>query len=126
MGGYTSIMAGKDKTRFSEEEVRKFSNQSTKVYLNSVMQKLFKEKWSQHLDNLLKGDRATLDLCAMALSKDLSFFPLLHVLCLVTGTRFDLNEKDHVKAADAWCVWYGENKANLAWDDTEGKWGVKK
>jgi len=118
-------MAAKDKTRFTEEEVRKLSHQSTRVYLNSVMQKLFKDKWSQYLDSLLHGDRATLDLCAAQLSKDLSFFQLLHVLCLVTGTRFDLNEKDHAKAADLWLVWYGENKANLDWDEAEGSWKLK-
>ena len=118
-------MAGKDKTRFTEEEVRKLSHQSTKVYLSSVMQKLFKDKWAEHLDALLRGDRKTLDLCAANLSKDLTFFQLLHVLCLVTGTRFDLQEKDHAKAADMWLVWFGENQANLGWDDAEGVWRVK-
>lgn len=118
-------MAAKDKTRFTEEEVRKLSHQSTKVYLSSVMQKLFKDKWAEHLDALLRGDRKTLDLCAAHLSKDLTFFQLLHVLCLVTATRFDLQEKDHTKAADMWLVWFGENQGNLVWDDPEGVWKVK-
>lgn len=111
-----------EKTRFTDEEVRKLSHQPTKVYLNSVMQKLFKEQWARHLNDLLKGDRHTLDLCAQALSKDLSFFPLLHVLCLVTGTKFDLQEKDHVKAADAFLCWYGEHKAKLSWDEKDEVW----
>ncbi len=111
-----------EKMKVTETERRRLSAQPTKVYLNSVMQRLFKEKWAQHLDLLLSGDRDTLDLCAQALSKDLSFFQLLHVLCLVTGTQFDLREKDPARAADAWLVWYGERKAKLSWDEKDEVW----
>ena len=30
-----------------------------------------------------------------------------------------------MKAADAWLVWYGENKSNLDWDEAEGSWKLK-
>jgi hypothetical protein len=121
-------MAGnKDtKIRFSEEDARKLSGQPTKVYLKSVMQKIFRDKWAANLDKLLAGDRATLDLCAQHLSRHLDFFPLLHTLCLVTGQKHDLNEKDHAKAADGWLVWYADAKANLAWDEEDELWKVKK
>src|SRR5262245_2177089 len=120
-------MASKDtKLKLSDEEVKKLSGAPTKTYLKSVMQKLFKDKWSLHLDRLLSGDRDTLETCAGQLAKNLDFFPLLHTLCLVTGQRFDLNEKDHVKAADAWLCWFSDHSADLRWDDDEQVWRVKK
>jgi hypothetical protein len=121
-------MAGnKDtKLKFSEEDARKLSGQNTKVYLKSVMQKLFRDKWAGNLDKLLSGDRATLDTCAAHLSKNLDFFPLLHTLCLVSGQKHDLNEKDHTKAADGWLCWYADNKTQLAWDTDLEHWIVKK
>lgn len=112
------------KIKYSETEFRKLGGKSTNVYLKSVMQKLFRDKWSTHLDKLLSGDRATLDLCAENLSHNLDFFPLLHTLCLVTGQRFDLNEKDHAKAADAWICWYEDNRQRLAWNRDDGVWRV--
>jgi len=110
------------KLKMSETEIKKLSAKSTNVYFKSVMQKVFRDKWSQHLDKLLSGDRATLDLCAESLSHNLDFFPLLHTLCLVTGQKFDLNERDHAKAADAWLCWYDENRQRLSWSAGDGVW----
>jgi hypothetical protein len=121
-------MAGnkETKTKFTADDAKKMSGQPTKVYLKSVMQKIFREKWATHLDKLLSGDRATLDLCAQHLSKHLDFFPLLHTLCLVTGQKHDLNEKDHAKAADAWLVWYADNKSRLEWNADDEVWKAAK
>ncbi len=120
-------MASKEtKLRFSDEEFRKLSGQPTKVYLKTVMQKLFKDKWSAHLDKLLSGDRPTLDACAEQLTRNLDFFPLLHTLCLVTAQKFDLNEKDHVKAADAWLCWFSDRKADLVWNEEDQVWRAEK
>ncbi len=121
-------MAGnKDtKTKFTAEDARKLSGQPTKVYLKSVMQKVFRDKWAANLDKLLTGDRATLDTCAQHLSKNLDFFPLLHTLCLVSGQKHDLNEKDHAKAADGWLIWYADNQGQLTWDAELEHWMAKK
>ena len=123
-------MAGnKDtKTKFTAEDARKLSGQPTKVYLKSVMQRVFRDKWAANLDKLLTGDRATLDICTQHLSKNLDFFPLLHTLCLVTGQKHDLNEKDHTKAADAWLCWYADHQNQLLWDAELDHWtaSVKK
>lgn len=110
------------KITYSEEEFRKLSGKSTHMYFKSVMQKVFRDKWSQYLDKLLSGDRPTLDLCAENLSHNLDFFPLLHTLCLITGQKFDLQEKDHTKAADGWLCWFEERREALAWDTAEGVW----
>ncbi len=110
------------KIKFSETEFKKLSAKSTNIYFKSVMQKLFRDQWSQHLDKLLTGDRATLDLCARQLAVNLDFFPLLHTLCLVTGQKFDLDEKDHVKAADAWLCWFDDARPRLAWNADDGVW----
>ncbi|MBI4564953.1 MAG: hypothetical protein HY716_09710 [Planctomycetes bacterium] len=115
-------MAGKEKTKTGPQEPRKLSHQTTKVYLDAVMQKLFKDRWPKQLEALLAGDLGTLDLCAQHLAKNLGFFELLHILCLVTSTRFDLEEKDRVKAADMWLCWYGENKSKLEWDKKDEIW----
>ncbi len=116
-------MASKEtKIKFSDEEFKKLSGQPTKVYLKTVMQKLFRDKWSVHLDKLLGGDRATLDACADQLARNMDFFPLLHTLCLVTGQKFDLDERDHAKAADAWLCWYDENRQRLSWNADDGVW----
>ncbi len=101
------------------------SGSSTRVYLRNVMQRVFPGKWSDHLRKLMSGDRATLDLCARHLEKNLDYFPLLHTLCLVTGRRFDLAPGDRFKAADAWVCWYDENKDRLAWDEKEERWTAK-
>lgn len=120
-------MAGKEtKIRFSQEEFKKLSGAPTKVYLKSVMQKLFKDKWSASLDKLLGGDRDTLDACGKMLSRNLDFFPLLHTLCLVTGQKFDLNEKDHAKAADAWLCWFADHRDDLQWDAEDQVWRAPK
>jgi hypothetical protein len=119
-------MTEKQKIKYSEDEFKKLSMKSTHLYFKSVMQKIFREKWSQYLEKLLSGDRATLDTCAAHLSKNLDFFPLLHTLCLVSGQKHDLNEKDHTKAADAWLCWYADNKGQLEWDTELEHWIVKK
>lgn len=119
-------MAGKEtRIRYTESEIKKLSGQPTKVYLKTVMQKLFKDKWASNLEKLLAGDRATLETCAQHLAQHLDFFPLLHTLCLITGQKFDLSEKDHAKAADAWLVWFAENKSRITWDDEKELWAVK-
>ncbi len=112
------------KIKFSETEFKKLSAKSTNIYFKSVMQKLFRDQWSQHLDKLLTGDRTTLELCARQLAVNLDFFPLLHTLCLVTGQKFDLDQKDHVKAADAWLCWFDESRPRLAWNTDDGVWRV--
>ncbi|MBI2932850.1 MAG: hypothetical protein HYY16_14480 [Planctomycetes bacterium] len=119
-------MSGKHpKIKFSETEIRRLSGKTTNMYFRSVMQKVFREKWSHHLERLLSGDIATLDLCAENLSHNLDFFPLLHTVCLVTGQKFDLDEKDHAKAADAWLCWYEEHRGRLGWNVEMGAWQVK-
>jgi hypothetical protein len=118
-------MARITKIRVTDTELRRLERSNTKVYLSGVMQKLFRSKWEEHLKKLLTGDRATLDLCAQQLSQNLDFFPLLHTLCLITGKRYDLDAKDHVKAADQWVCWFGENKDRLAWDGDHEIWKTK-
>ncbi len=118
-------MAKSGKIKYTESEIRRLSGTSTKVYFRNVMQKLFRERWEDHLKKLLGGDRETLDLCAAHLTKNLDFFPLLHTLCLVTGQRFDLNEKDRSRAADLWVCWYNEGRDRLEWNAKEEHWQVK-
>lgn len=114
------------KLRMTETEIKKLQGKATNVYFKSVMQKVFRDKWSQHLDKLLSGDRATLDLCADSLSHNLDFFPLLHTLCLVTGQKFDLDQKNHAKAADSWLCWYDEVRQRLTWNGDDGVWHAAK
>ncbi len=118
-------MSRNPKLKVSDTEQRRMSGKATNVYFKSVMQKVFREKWAQHLDRLLSGDAATLAICADNLSHNLDFFPLLHTLCLVTGQKFDLGAADHARAADAWLCWYEENRERLAWSADDGHWGVK-
>ncbi len=115
-------MARKDRIRITETEAKRLKGASTKVYLRDVMRKVFPDRWEEHLNSLLSGDRETLDFCARQLTKSLDFFPLLHTLCLVTGQRFDLQEKDRAKAADAWLCWYEENRDRLSWDPRQELW----
>lgn len=114
----------KEKLRYTSDEHRQMASLSTQVYIKSVMQKLFQEHWSDYSQKLFSGDRTTLDLCVNYLAKNLDFFPLLHTLCLVTGQKFDLDQKDPVKAADAWLCWFSENKSRLAWDKEQELWRV--
>lgn len=117
----------KDEKRidFSQSEVRSLKLKETRVYLQSVMRKIFQSGWEDHLKKLLTGDRVTLDLCAKQLTKNLNFFPLLHTLCLVTGRRDDLDEKDPAKAADHWLTWYSEHQDHLVWDPSAEIWRVE-
>ncbi len=115
-------MSRGDRIRISDSEVKRLKEASTKVYFRSVMRKLFADQWEEHLGKLLAGDRQTLDACAAHLTKNLDFFPLLHTLCLITGRRFDLDEKDRAKAADAWLCWYEENRDRLVWDAQQEIW----
>lgn len=119
-------MAGGEKIRFSRTERISLKDKETKVYLKSVMEKLFRERWEKHLKGLLGGDDETLALCAKHLAGNLDMFPLLHTLCLVTGRKFDLEEEDPAKAADKWLMWYEENKSRLEWDSERGEWKVPK
>lgn len=118
-------MGKEGKIKVTETDLRRFKGVSTKVYLKNVMLKLFRSRWEDHLRKLLGGDRATLDLCASSLSANLDFFPLLHTLCLITGRRFDLDEKDPLHAADKWICWFETNKSLLAWNVGEEIWQVK-
>jgi len=118
-------MAKKDRIRISDTEAQRLKGASTKVYFRNVMKKLFPDRWEEHLDKLLSGDRGTLDSCAEQLTKNLDFFPLLHTLCLVTGQRFDLQEKDRARAADAWLCWFEENRDRLQWDPAQELWRPK-
>ena len=124
--GYNSrVMTSQGKINFSPTEMRSLKAKETKVYLKSVMEKLFRTKWEKHYKGLLAGNRETLDLCASHLNKNLDLFPLLHTLCLITGQKFDLEEKDPAKAADLFLVWFEENKGKLKWDKEWGSWKVK-
>ena len=103
----------------------RLKGKETGVYLGEVMKKVFSERWEEHLKKLLGGDPETLDYCAQRLKQNLDFYPLVHTLCLVTGQKFDLEEKDKLKAADKWLEWYGENKESLAWSKDTEVWRVK-
>jgi len=115
-------MARKERIRITDTEAQRLKGASTKVYFRSVMRKLFPDGWEERLNKLLSGDRETLDACAGQLTRNLDFFPLLHTLCLITGQRFDLQEKDRAKAADAWLCWYEENRERLSWDPRQELW----
>lgn len=111
-----------EKLRMSPTEMRRLHRVSTKVYLKSVMQKVFRDRWEESLKKLLTGDRPTLDFCARQLNKNLDFFPLLHTLCLVTGQKFDLGAEDPAHAADAWLCWFEGNRERLEWNIEEELW----
>ena len=115
-------MTSKGKIKFSQTEMRSLKGKETKVYLKSVMEKVFRARWEKHYKGLLNGDRETLDLCARHLTENLDLFPLLHTLCLITGQKFDLEEKEPAKAADQWLVWFQEQKKSLNWDKEDGLW----
>ena len=115
-------MSKSEKLKYTETELQRLRESSTRVYLKNVMEKLFREKWEEHLTKLLAGDRRTLDLCARYLAKNLDFFPLLHTLCLVTSQRFDMTEKERTKAADSWMCWYNQNKDQLVWNIEYERW----
>lgn len=108
------------------ERRSKIDAQDTRLYMESAIQRVFRRNVPDHLAKLLGGDRETLEKCAEFLAKNLGFHQLLHTLCLVTGKRFDLDERNHVKAADAWVCWWEENKDRLAWDAEDGRWAVPK
>ena len=114
------------KIKFSQGELRRLSRKSTKIYLKNVMKKLYSTDWEASLEKLLSGDRQTFDFCARCLGENLDFFPLLHTLCLITHQRFDLEDEDRAKAADAWVCWYNENKNRLIWDLKGEFWTVSK
>ena len=117
-------MTEKGKIKFTKTELRSLKGKETRVYLQSVMKKLFQERWEDSYKKLLAGDRDTLDYCASQLKINLDYFPLLHTLCLITARRDDLEEKEPVKAADSWITWYSENKGSLVWDKPMGLWKV--
>lgn len=121
----TSKEKQEDRIRITDTEARRLREASTKVYFRDVMRKLFQDRWEEGLERLLSGDRRTLELCAERLAKNLDFFPLLHTLCLVTGQRFDLQEKDRTRAADAWICWYQEHRDRLFWDPEREVWRVE-
>ncbi|GEM_PF-7064098 len=98
--------------------------QNTRIYMENVMQRVFRRNVPDHLAKLLSGDRETLEKCAEFLSKNLDFHQLLHTLCLITGQRFDLEERDQAKAADAWVCWWQENKERLAWSAENERWAI--
>jgi len=104
------------------EKKSKVEARSTRVYMENVMQKVFHRNVDDHLSKLLAGDRETFDRCAAFLAKNLDYFQLLHTLCLVTGTRFDLEKSDPIKAADAWVCWWQENKDRIVWDAEAERW----
>jgi len=112
----------KEKIQYSDADHREMAQLPTQVYIRSVMQKLFRENWNEYMQKLFTGDRDTLDRCVTHLSMNLDFFPLLHTLCLVTGQKFDLDQKDPVKAADAWVCWYKESRDRLVWDKELELW----
>lgn len=113
-----------ERIRFTNRERQKLKSANTRVYFRDVMKKLFRSKWEEHLNKLLSGDQETLDLCSKHLESNLDFFPLLHTLCLVTGRRFDLDEKDPSRAGDAWICWYRENRDRLVWDAKKELWKI--
>lgn len=106
------------------EKRSKTQQQNTRVYMENVMQKVFRRNTQEQLQKLLAGDRETFLKCAEFLSKNLDYHPLLHTLCLITGKRFDLEEKDPAKAADLWVCWWQENQERLAWDPESERWTV--
>lgn len=108
------------------EKKNKVDAQSTRMYMEGAVQRVFRRNVPDHLAKLLSGDRETLEKCATFLAKNLDFFQLTHTLCLVTGRKFDLEEKDHAKAADAWVCWWEEHKDQIVWDPVEEKWIVSK
>lgn len=107
------------------EKKSKIQGNSTRIYMENVMQKVFRRDVEGRLAKLLAGDRETLDHCAGFLAKNLDYFQLLHTLCLVTGTRFDLESPDPTKAADAWVCWWQENHDKLEWDSGAERWKVR-
>lgn len=106
------------------KKASKIEGSSTRVYMEHVMKKVFHGEVTDRLDRLFSGDRETLQECATYLSKKLDYHQLLHTLCLVTGTRFDLEHEDRVRAADGWICWYEENKDRLVWDEAHQRWKV--
>jgi len=117
-------MTDSKKLKFTDTEIQSLKAKETKVYLQSVMQKVFRNKWEEYLEKLLAGDRKVLDLCANQHTKNLDFFPLLHTLCLITGRKDDLDEKDPARAADRWLTWYSENRDRLAWSKESETWNA--
>jgi hypothetical protein len=108
------------------EKRSKIDAPNTRVYMENVIQKVFRRNVPDHLAKLLAGDRDTLEKCAEFLAKNLDFHQLLHTLCLISGKKFDLEEKDHVKGADAWVCWWEENKEHIAWDAKAERWALSK
>lgn len=109
-----------------DDNKTKFEGRSTKVYLENVMKKVFPESKEDHLKKLFSGDLDTLDKCAQYIAKHLDYRQLLHTLCLVTGTRFDLEFDNPVKAADRWLTWYELYKDKLVWDKEYERWNRPK
>ncbi len=109
-----------------EKKTTRLEGRSTKVYLENVMKKVFPESEGNHLQDLFSGNKDTLETCAGHLAKHLDYRQLLHTLCLVTGTRFDLEFDNPVKAADRWLTWYETHKESLVWDQEYERWNRPK
>lgn len=109
-----------------EKKTTRIEGRSTKVYLENVMKKVFPGAEENRLENLFSGDMETLDLCAAHLAKHLDFRQLLHTLCLVTGTRFDLEMDNPVKAADRWLTWFEMYRDKLVWNKEFEHWNRPK
>lgn len=112
------------KVRFTHREMRSLRKKETRLYVQGVMKKAFRAEWKKHLHGLMDGDAATLGECAQLLSDNLDLFPLLHILCLVTGQKFDLDETDPIRAADRWLTWYHENRGRLQWCSEKEMWSL--